>query len=233
MGAPRRKNLLVSRRRVEDEGEEEEGSLVTGVEDDSLSDGSAISDADDDADAEASEISDAESVEQDNSTVKTTINGHPEKLADPTPDAGVQSKKASLTVAMHDTEAMMNGLKFSKELDQEEAVDFDDMGKQIPENQPVKSQSQTPAATVLGDTLGEKRRREHEEYKKKRDADPAFVPNRGGFFMHDHRSSTSGQNGFRPLIRNKGRGRGTGEGLPPIARYVSREHTYMKTYFFC
>lgn len=218
MGAPRRKNLLVGRRRVEDEGEEEEGSLVTGVEDDSLSDGSAISDADEDADAEASEISDAESVEQDNFTVKTAINGHPEKLADPTPDAVVPSKKASFTVAMHDTEAMMNGLKFSKELDQEEAVHFDDMGKEILEDQPVKSQS----VTVSGDTLGEKRRREHEEYKKKRDADPAFVPNRGGFFMHDHRSSTSGQNGFRPLIRNRGRGRGAGEGLSPIARYVMR-----------
>ena len=51
----------------------------------------------------------------------------------------------------------------------------------------------------------ERRRREHEEYKKKRDADPAFVPNRGAFFMHDHRHAGPAANGFRPFGRGRGR----------------------------
>ena len=46
------------------------------------------------------------------------------------------------------------------------------------------------------ENFADRRRREHEEYKKKRDADPAFIPTRGSFFMHDQRSA-SGQNGFR------------------------------------
>jgi hypothetical protein len=63
----------------------------------------------------------------------------------------------------------------------------------------------------------ERRRREHEEYKKKRDQDPAFVPNRGAFFMHDHRHAGPAANGFRPFGRGRGRGRaGIGGPYAPI-----------------
>ena len=95
------------------------------------------------------------------------------------------------TTRMADTEAMMNGLNL--EGNEGESINFDDAGETgLPLNG---------------------RRKEHEEYKRKRDGDPSFVPNRGGFFMHDQRSSHD-QNGYR------GRGRGRGR-IPPIpSQYV-------------
>ena len=90
------------------------------------------------------------------------------------------------TTRMADTEAMMNGLNL--QATEGESINFDDATKTGP------------------------RRSEHEEYKRKRDGDPAFVPNRGGFFMHDQRE----QNGFR------GRGRGRGRIPPTPAQYVHR-----------
>ena len=212
MVAQRRKNLITSRRRVDDEGEEEDGSVIAGVEDDSLSEGSVISDADDDADAEGSDASDRESIERRNIIAKTLPNGHAGSNRVSPQKSMATSEKASFSATMNDTAAMMNGLKFSGDVDEGEEMDFEDMGKQAQEP-PAAATGQEKMDSAPLDTLGDKRRREHEEYRKRRDADPAFVPNRGGFFMHDHRSSAPGQNGFRPFGRGRGRGR-AGPGGP-------------------
>ena len=218
MGAPRQKNLIKSRRRVEDDGEEEEGSVAAGVEDDSLSEGSAISDADDDADAEGSDGSDTSPPRADLKAHAGT-NGHGERLSNLAPQSGSVPSKSPLATTMHDTEAMMNGLKVSDEVDGE-GTNFEDLGEQ-PEGKPQQGVTQEELPEVLtSGSLGERRRREHEEYKKKRDADPAFVPNRGVFFMHDHRSAAPGQNGFRPSGRGRGRGRGPMAGPYPSSRYA-------------
>ncbi len=222
MVAPRQKNHITSRRRIDDEGEEEDGSVAAGVDDDSLSEGSIISDADDDADAEGSDASDRESIERRNVKTKILANGHVGSTRDSPKKTTVTSEKASFSTAMNDTEAMMNGLKFSGDVDEGEEMDFEDMGKQIHEP-PAAAPGQEKVESASLDTVGDKRRREHEEYRKQRDADPAFVPNRGGFFMHDHRSSAPGQNGFRPFGRGRGRGRaGPGGPFPPVG-YVSTE----------
>jgi len=210
MGAPRRqKDLIKSRRRVEDDGEEE-GSMAAGAEEDSLSEGSVISDADDDADAEGSDGDDTGSPILGSSTTEVVANGHGEKLSDSTFRPTASPGKPSLAATTGDTEAMMNGLKVSSEAD-DEGVKFEDLGKQ-PQDVTPRDQGGAPNS----ENIAERRRREHEEYKKKRDADPAFVPNRGGFFMHDHRSAASGQDGFIPFGR--GRGRGLGRPFPP-SRY--------------
>ncbi|KAF1352662.1 hypothetical protein EJ07DRAFT_183436 [Lizonia empirigonia] len=75
-------------------------------------------------------------------------------------------------------------------------------------------------APARPETLGDRRRREHDEYKKKRDSDPAFIPNRGAFFMHDSRSAP-GQNAFRPA---GGRGRGRGGIGGPFSPANLRPH---------
>lgn len=208
MGAPRRKNLIASRRRLEDDEEEGEGSVAAGVEEDSSSEGSAISDADDDADAEGSDVSDAATSKRSPVKRRTVV----EKQTDTTngkvegPPAGV--KKPTFDAATADTEAMMNRLRISGGAEEAEEVHFDDLGRQPDISQSQTSPPQDPPASDRTESLVDRRRREHEEYKKKRDADPAFVPNRGGFFMHDHRSAAPGQNGFRPSGRGRGRGRG-------------------------
>ena len=218
MGAPRQKNLIKSRRRVEDEGEEEEGSVAAGVEDDSMSEGSAISDADDDADAEGSDGSDTSPVRAD-SKADAVANGHRERLPNIAPQPRSALSRSPLAATMNDTEVMMNGLKVSGEV-VDEGTNFEDLGKQ-PEGGPQQGVAhEEPAEAPTSDSVGERRRREHEEYKKKRDADPAFVPNRGVFFMHDHRSAAPGQNGFRPFGRGRGRGRGPVGGPYPSSRYV-------------
>lgn len=220
MGAPRRKNpLITSRRRVDDEGEDEEGSIPNGLDDDSLSEGSAMSDADEDADAEASEASDVESMERKNTKVGPSMNGHTQGPGDQTDKPSLLAVKSPLALVMHDTEAMMNGLKFAEDGVGQDEVHFDEMGNQSHAELVIQATVDNQVETVVGDTTGEKRRREHEEYKRKRDTDPAFVPNRGGFFMHDHRSALPGHNGFRPFLKGRGRGRGTVDGSSPTFRY--------------
>ena len=216
MGAPRRRDLLKSRRRVQDEGEEEEGSVAAGIEDDSLSEGSAISDADDDADGEGSDGESSSSPTREGSKAETVANGHGHSSP-----ARQQSKarfgKPPLPIARSDTDAMMNGLQLTGAAE-DQGVAFEDLQRR-PEV--AFSSEAVPDQGVLGDSstvdrVVDRRRKEHEEYKKRRDADPAFVPNRGGFFMHDHRSAAPGQNGFRPFGRGRGRVRGAvGRPLPP------------------
>ncbi len=227
MGAPRQKNFIKSRRRVEDDGEEEEGSVAAGVEEDSLSEGSAISDADDDADAEGSDGSDTSPPRID-SKADAVPNGHRERLSNIVSQSRSAPSEPPLAATLNDTEAMMNGLKVSGETG-DEGTNFEDLGKQ-PEGEPHQGVvHEGPVEPPTSDSVGERRRREHEEYKKKRDADPAFVPNRGVFFMHDHRSAAPGQNGFRPFGRGRGRGRGPMGGPYPSFRYARIQHViYLK-----
>lgn len=202
MGAPRvRKPLIKSRRRVTDEGEEE-GSVTAGAEEDSLSEGSVVSDGDDDADGEGSDGSEAGSpVTKDSEAIPVT-NGHSQPASNNT-------NKTPLPVVAGDTAIMMNGLKIGDDTEGE-VIHFEDFVEApVQSNQEAASGLQAQGASSLTNP-GERLRREHEEYKKRRDADPAFVPNRGGFFMHDHRSAAPGQNGFRPFGRGRGRGRGAG-----------------------
>lgn len=222
MGAPRRKDLIKRRRRVEDDGEEEEGSVAAVIEEDSMSEGSAVSDADDDADAEGSDGDDVASPIRDSSKDDPVANGHEEKSQNSGPQLSIGAAQSSLTVKTSDTQAMMNGLQVSGVEDI--GVAFENMGE--PVVHPLQSIAQDQAETPNTNPIGERRRREHEEYKKKRDADPAFVPNRGGFFMHDHRSAAPGQNGFRPFGRGRGRGRGAMGGSLPSSRYAPKFLTF-------
>jgi len=221
MAVSGRKQLIRRRRRIEDEGEEEEGSVTAGLEDDSLSEGSAISDADDDADGEGSDGSETAPTELRDSKQRNGISVPPDPpLKSRQGNSASSTAKPSFPTKMSDTQAMMNGLKFSGEVDEGEEVDFDDIGKE-PEAVPQPHEpAQDLAEEAPVNIVGEHRRREHEEYRKKRDADPAFVPNRGGFFMHDHRSSAPGQNGFRPFGRGRGRGRGAVTGPFPTTGWV-------------
>lgn len=201
-----------SRRRIDDDGEEEEeGSVVAGAEDDSLSE---ASDADDDADAEGSDDSESEPPERSVAKPKTA---NSIRLAARKRNQGTSPVKPSLDKITTDTEIMMNGLRFSGDVDEGDEVNFEDMGRASERPSEQALPSEDAPSVVLPASFGERRRREHEEYKKKRDADPAFVPNRGGFFMHDHRSAAAGQNGFKPFGRGRGRGRGDVPGLPQSA----------------
>lgn len=207
--APARKRTsnIARRRRTDDE---DENQSVATLQDDSQSEASVLSDVDEDADADNSDLSEIDSAPSlTQSKTKRKTNGAQDTK--PRLDTGRQpsppiARSDAVFTAPKETQMMMNGLQVTDGAIDGEEIDFE------------TSYAQSEAAPAVGgpsprpETLGERRRREHEEYKKKRDSDPAFIPNRGAFFMHDHRHAPS-QNGFR-TIGGRGRGRGVPIGGP-------------------
>lgn len=206
MGAPRRKTALVSRRRPGEDGDEEEF-----VQDDSLSEPSVPSDVDDDADGEGSEDSDADNQSHKHNG-KTSAKQQTASENVPATDA-----RPHFDGKVADTELMLHGLTIADGSEQVEEIHFGEA-----QGQPRSTTALGPDLTEAAakpESLSEKRRREHDEYKKRRDADPAFVPNRGGFYMHDERSHNAAQstNGFRSAPRGRGKGRGVFGGNTDIS----------------
>ncbi|KAF2969604.1 hypothetical protein GQX73_g3987 [Xylaria multiplex] len=221
----RRRKLIGHRRRVEDEGEDEGGLDQLDMDDDSLSDGSLASD-----DVDAADDSDTSNVEDASPTrppVKKKIpgrtastNGDRRTHSKSTPDSTAQRHSKSSNDAVSDTEFMLNGLSISDKNAPVEEVDFEDAPKSPAKaSAPIVVSSNSvlaPARDGSQGPPGDRRRTEHEEYRRKRDEDPSFVPNRGAFFMHDHRHAGPSANGFRPFGRaSRGRGRGIGGPFAP------------------
>lgn len=192
---------------------------------DSQSEGSVLSDVDDD-EMDASSLGDAgaaeggaEETEEAANGAKTagkkTRKGRKKGAKKPGKDqTPVDSSQPHSTFKpMADTEAMMNGLKMDDQTAQD-MVDFEEVDQTV-------STAAAPVSLVMGTAAGngetptDRQRREHEEYKRKRDADPAFIPNRGGFFMHDTRSNHGqGAPPVRGAWNARGRGRGVNVGGP-------------------
>lgn len=213
MGPPRRKDLAAIRRRVEDEGDEEGGLDVADLDDDSLSEGSIVSD-DEDA-PEGDEVSPATAGSAASPEVSRVNGNGPRQPNGVRENVSDDISKQPLTKGTSDMDMMLNGLKISDQNGSSEGVHYEDLREDadLLETSPpiVDSNAQMDRPQELPH---ERRRREHEEYRKKRDADPAFVPNRGAFFMHDHRHSGPAANGFRPFARGRGRGGRHGIGGP-------------------
>lgn len=106
-------------------------------------------------------------------------------------------------MTVSDTEAMLNGLVLSDDGDE---VHFNQFGDQR-DLQTGRTPS-APPTEPKRETLAARKRREHEKYVKEREQNPAFVPTRGSFFLHDKRTSEAGSNGHRPF--NKGKSRPVG-----------------------
>lgn len=209
MAPHRRKDLAVTRRRVEDEGDEE-GVLDAGdLDDDSLSEGSIISEEEDAHEGDEVGIVGAVPAA---SPELSKVNGNAQPQSkddkDKSSNGIAPGSKKPLTNGTSDMDLMLNGLKISDQNGSAKEVQYEDLREDadIAEPSPIVVNS-TAHMDRQQELPHERRRREHEEYKKKRDADPAFVPNRGAFFMHDHRHAGPAANGFRPFGRGRGRGR--------------------------
>ncbi|KAL3953182.1 hypothetical protein ACCO45_013125 [Purpureocillium lilacinum] len=200
MAAPRRRRIG-HRRRVEDEGDDDARTDALDLDDESLSDGSLLTD-----DIDAGEDSDTSNIDEASPTspdAKKSANGAP-KTASRQP-AGQDAQQASSN-AVSDTDAMLHGLSIADKPAPAQAMHFDDV---------VVSPPKSPSAPIIVSSASaprpqpasqvDRRRQEHEDYKRRRDEDPAFVPNRGSFFMHDHRHAGPAANGFRPFGRGRGR----------------------------
>ncbi|ENH62551.1 hypothetical protein FOC1_g10012785 [Fusarium oxysporum f. sp. cubense race 1] len=183
---PRRRKLIGQRRRVEDEGEDEAGPETLDLDDDSITDGSLTDDNDAADDSDTSNIDEASPTSP---NARRKVNG----------------------AAKHAGNSHKSGSDQSPPVQE---MHFDEVVAPSPSKSPaapivVSSASARPPAAPAN-----RRRQEHEDYKRKRDEDPAFVPNRGAFFMHDHRHAGPAANGFRPFGRGRGRGGRGGIGGP-------------------
>ncbi|OAP58896.1 hypothetical protein AYL99_06193 [Fonsecaea erecta] len=224
MPAPRRKNLLASRRRRQDEGEEE-GSILGEFEDDSLSEGSAVTNG------EEGVFEGSESSGDERDTVQETTKGATAQVQEDCAAVILRedvSKSKSTSGHVVDTQPMLHGSKQAQQSQETEQLQFDN----LPASRPAG------AARLIdsGQESGLQRaRREHHEYIRERDANPAMVPTRGGFFLHDDRTSSSGGPNTRPFGRGRGRaygpamttGRGFGFNTPmdkPWAHDLHEQH---------
>ncbi|KAI7574038.1 hypothetical protein KC346_g20217, partial [Hortaea werneckii] len=234
MAAGRTLRSLVSRRRrAGSEGEDEEGPVIVNdsQSEGSVHEGSVLSDAEDDDVSTADDTSRRGAsplAVTSQSAVEVANGANPPKKArnkpkskkvkeqKTQPDGSLQQPsppaQASNFKAMADTEAMMNGLRIGQD-DQQEVIDFEGVGL----NGSVARANDNDMAPVVvngsNDTPTQRQRRDHEDYRKKRDADPAFIPNRGNFFMHDTRGHSGGQ---APVTRDGWSGRGRGRGGPTV-----------------
>ncbi|ETN37876.1 uncharacterized protein HMPREF1541_07499 [Cyphellophora europaea CBS 101466] len=208
--APGARRGLAPRRRRPDE--EDESSVVGDVEEDSMSDGSALSLADEEAGPEASDVS-----EENDVPVATAPKSGASKSASTKKE--YQMLPGSQTHAdthpqSEDTVSMMNGLKISDTSNAEPEIHLDEPAPEdgVESADASQPRSEAPRAPRR-ETAGQRARREHQEYLKQRDSDPAFVPNRGGFFLHDDRASNAQAFWNKPYGR--GRGRGYNGTVPP------------------
>ncbi|KAK0388295.1 hypothetical protein NLU13_4540 [Sarocladium strictum] len=210
MAAARRRKIG-HRRRVEDEGDDEGGPDALDLDDDSLSDASLVTDDHDHgSDSDTSNIDEASPTAPNG---KKKPNGAVKSGSE---TAVSQSPHKASNKAVTDTEMMLHGLAITDQPAPPQEMHFDDVAGSSGRRSPTAPivVSSASATRDAADPPGGRNRQEHEDYKKRRDEDPAFVPNRGSFFMHDHRHSGPAANGFRPFGRGRGRGGRGGIGGP-------------------
>ncbi|KAK0636329.1 CASC3/Barentsz eIF4AIII binding-domain-containing protein [Bombardia bombarda] len=223
---PRRKKIIGHRRRVEDEGEEDGSPEALDLDDDSLTEGSIGTD-----DNDAGDDSDTSNIDE---TSPTSPNAHKHKLVgngaakkpgirrQPESVSGENPPAKQVQPIVTDTEIMLNRLSLADEDSTAQEIHFDDVQPEpaIKDAAPIIVSSSSASRQDQQQPrlpFHEQKRREHEDYRKKRDADPTFVPNRGTFFLHDHRHAGPAANGFRPFARGpRGRG-GRGAFTGPFA----------------
>ena len=211
--APTAKRSIVPRRRRADD-DADEASVHGEADDESVSDESVLSDVVDghDSDDEDEDLEVTKS--RDDAKAATAP-----PLASPTAE-GTASVPTFTTSA--ETTAMMNGLKLADEQKEEPELQFEATTESRAEDaDSLHATKEIPTAPAR-ENLAQKARREHQEYLKERDSNPAFVPNRGGFFLHDDRSS-----GTPGWVRPFGRGRGRGYGGVVPNGYVSESAVQM------
>jgi CASC3/Barentsz eIF4AIII binding len=211
MATQRRQTLLKQRRRAKDEAEDDASVVESNG---SLSEPSLPSDVDEDADADYSDLSEADGPRVGKREARR---GKPRPLRRAGSEEPIRRSATSGSDALFqstkETEMMMNGLQIADDSAKPETVDFD----AIHRDDGTVSNPEDKTSHKK-ETFAEKKKRDHEEYRKKMETDPAFIPTRGAFFMHDQRTSSPRNH------RGFGRGGRGGRGGPtgPFApQYVS------------
>lgn len=199
-------DLVGRRRRVAGDSDDEEESVLVGG--DSQSEASIISGGEDEHLATGEHAGKGgHKHNHGNLRDQARVNGETQSMAEADaghiqstksdsaePDSSNVGKTATFS-ATADTQMMLNGIEAMELKENDPAADYSESAIE-----------ETSKAAAKADTPAERRRREQEQYRQKRDADPTFIPSRGNFFMHDSRASD--QRGYAGPGRGRGRGRG-------------------------
>ncbi|KAK8098238.1 uncharacterized protein PG998_013724 [Apiospora kogelbergensis] len=182
MAGPKRRKMIGHRRRVEDEGEDE-----LDLDDDSLTDGSLASDDDDHAnDSDTSNVNEVSPTSPATKKSGGDANGHTSVQGNGTAKTGVISSApvgGSGTEKSPESTSLangMSGLSISGQPGGQESGQGEDANSPA---SPSKSGAPVVVSSAIMDQPQdgqptERRRREHDEYRRRRDEDPSFVPNR-------------------------------------------------------
>lgn len=164
------------------------------LDDDSLSEGTELShQEDDDADGESSDGSE-EGKASTSTPQPDRANGQINGRVSATAAASLEKSGKESTVS--DTEAMMGGLDISAGSEGVAETEREEQKRQQQQKQQKEGRSSVPPLDSRRDlALGDKKRREQDREPRERDKNPAVVPTRGSFFLHDKRSTESGSNG--------------------------------------
>lgn len=198
--APRRRNLISHRRRVEDEVDDNGHTNGHEVDDDSLTDGTiGTDDRDAGADSDTSNVDEASPT---SGAAQHTSNGSAKHSNNRRSRQKPAPAAASMLVPMPDKPS--DGQK-QLEPTPAEANDGVPSPPRSPSAPVIVSSSS--AMNPVAHDANARRRNENDDYKRRRDQDPAFVPNRGAFFMHDSRqAAVPPGSALRPFGRGRGRG---------------------------
>lgn len=213
MPAPRRKNLIASRRRRQDDGEEE-GSFVGDLDDDSLSEGSAATNGEGDEAAESEFSEDERELSSPTKTTTSVPARQRQKTRDGASSPDPQPKHTDPSTVDPDAQATLQDPNTDVSSQNSAKIQLNGLAKSTEE--PLVPGEATVSLPPRHETFAQRSRREHQEYIQQRNANPAFVPTRGGFFLHDDRSGASnGHNRGAP----RGRGRAYGPAIA-VSGYV-------------
>lgn len=119
----------------------------------------------------------------------------------PSPVQGGEDENVKIQQRNPDTDLMRHGIAPASSGPEQPRTKLEDAT--------AEAQSQAQAGRQ---PLADRRRVMDQEYKKKRDSDPTFIPNRGNFFMHDARSNSHHHRGQGGVHAGRGRGRGQSQG---------------------
>jgi len=206
----RRKPVIGHRRAVEEEGEDD-GPEQLDLDEDSLTEGSIASDEDDPAgNSDTSNIDEASPTSAKQRKLAGNGAAKPGHRKQPNTSNGPPAAGPAFPPAGPDTDTMLNGLPADDPAVPVDEVNFEALESPTKAAPPVIVSSSSASQPPKRETGFDRQRREHEAYRQRRDEDPSFVPNRGAFFMHDHRGPGPSANGFRPFPRSTRGGRGRG-----------------------
>ncbi|KAK4199344.1 CASC3/Barentsz eIF4AIII binding-domain-containing protein [Triangularia verruculosa] len=201
----RRKKTIGQRRRVEDDGDDEAGPGPD-LDEDSLTDPSS----DEHDPADDSDTSNVDEVSPRLLNARKALgNGSANRGYRRQNDIDKDSATKKPEPVIAGADVMLEGLTLADKESRTEELEFDEVktdtkaatAPSVKDSAPViVSSTSIPGQPPRG-SVQDQKRREHEEYRKKRDEDPTFVPNRGNFFLHDHRHAGPAANGFRPFAR--------------------------------